>query len=303
MVERDEFSKDVKETLAKRVGTLCSNPQCSVPTYGPSESPSKSLNKGVAAHIRAAARGGPRYEPNMSSEERKSISNGIWLCESCAKLIDTDQERYTIEVLERWKSVAEERARKALENSRVVNFGPDFADTILLVTIQRHSFYPSTSHLGSGKYARRKITIRPIRAKRQLIGPIMPITLAKNLCPPGFWLVTLTCQNQGTGVDQYIKIDIHFKDGKPAILSTEILKERVHLSGGGLKGSSFASFFIRELLPNEKMAARIVARSDMEFEASLWTQNSGDSSEVFIYELLFGEEEHVGTPPWKRKAG
>ena len=77
----------------------------------------------------------------------------------------------------------------------------------------------------------------------------------------------------------------------------------MHLSGGGLKGSSFASFFIRELLPNEKMAARIVARSDMEFEASLWTQNSGDSSEVFIYELLFGEEEHVGTPPWKRKAG
>jgi hypothetical protein len=103
MVERDEFSKEVKETLAKRVGTLCSNPQCSVPTYGPSESPSKSLNKGVAAHIRAAARGGPRYDPNISSEERKSISNGIWLCESCAKLIDSDQKRYTIGIIKRWK--------------------------------------------------------------------------------------------------------------------------------------------------------------------------------------------------------
>ncbi len=303
MVERDEFSKDVKETLAKRVGTLCSNPQCSVPTYGPSESPSKSLNKGVAAHIRAAAQGGPRYDPNISSEERKCISNGIWLCESCAKLIDSDQKRYTIEIIERWKSVAEERARKALENPRVVNFGPDFADTILVITIQRHSFYPSTSHLGSGEYARRKITIRPIQAKRQLIDAKIPVTLAANLCPRGFWLITLTCQNQGVGVDQYIKIDIHFKDGKPAILSTEIPNDRVHLSGGGLKGSSFASFFIRELLPNETMAAQIVARSDMEFEASLWTQNSRDSSEVFTYELLFGEEEYVGIPPWKKKVG
>lgn len=300
MAERDEFSKDVKEILAKRVGTLCANPQCSVPTYGPSESPSKSLNKGVAAHIRAAAQGGPRYDPNISSEERKSISNGIWLCESCAKLIDSDQKCYTIGVLERWKSVAEERARKALENPRVVNFGPDFADTILLITIQRHSFYPSHSHLDNGKYARRKMTMRPIQAKRDLIGPKIPVVLAANLCPLGFWLITLTCQNQGTGVDQYIKIDVHFEHGKPAILSTEILHDRVHLSGGGLKGSSFASFFIRELLPNETMAAKIVARSDMEFEASLWTQNSGDSSEVFIYELLFGEEEYVDIPPWKK---
>jgi hypothetical protein len=257
----------------------------------------------VAAHIRAAAQGGPRYDPDMSSEERKSITNGIWLCESCAKLIDSDQKRYTIEVIERWKSVAEERARKALENPRVVNFGPDFADTILLITIQRQSFYPSTSHLDSGEYARRKITMRPIRAGRQLVDSKIPLTLAKKLCPPGFCLITLTCQNQGTGVDQYIKMDIHFKDGKPAILSTEIPNDRVQLSGGGLKGSSFASFFIRELLPNEQMAAHVVARSDMEFDASLWTQNSRDSSEVFIYELLFGEEEYVGIPPWKKKVG
>jgi len=303
MVERDEFSRKVKETLAKRVGTLCSNPQCSVPTYGPSESPSEPLNKGVAAHIRAAAQGGPRYDPNISSKERKSISNGIWLCESCAKLIDSDQKRYTIGVLERWKLAAEERARKALENPRVVNFGPDFADTILLITIQRHSFYPSNSHLGSGKYARRKITTRPIQAKRQLIDAQIPVTLAANLCPPGFWLITLTCQNQGTGVDEYIRIHIHFKDGEPAILSTEIPNDRVHLSGGGLESSSFASFFIRELLPNEIMKAQIVARSDIELDASLWTQNSRDSSEVFIYELLFGEEEYVGIPPWKKKVG
>ena len=32
---RDEFPEPVKRELAKRVGTLCSNPACCTPTYGP----------------------------------------------------------------------------------------------------------------------------------------------------------------------------------------------------------------------------------------------------------------------------
>ena len=302
MTERDEFSKEVKETLAKRVGTLCSNPQCSTPTYGPSDSPSKSLSKGVAGHMKAAAEGGPRYDASMSSEDRKSIQNGIWLCESCAKLIDTDEAHYPVEVLERWKSLAEERAHKALENPRIVNFGPDFADTFLLVTVQRDSFWPSTSrHLGPGESARRAITIKPIQAPRKLFDANLPITLAKEVAPPGFCLITVTWQNQGTGVDQYIKSDIRFregKSGKPAILTTNLTGSRIHLTGG-LQGSSYASFMIRELLPNESMAGHIVARADIGFDASLWTQNSRQSPEVFILELFFGPEEHVPTPQWK----
>ena len=42
------------------------------------------------AHICAAAQGGPRYDASMTPEERKSFENGIWLCQSCSKLIDTD---------------------------------------------------------------------------------------------------------------------------------------------------------------------------------------------------------------------
>lgn len=299
MVDRDEFSKEVRDVLARRVGTLCSNPQCSTPTYGPGFSPSKSLSKGVAAHITAAAEGGPRYDLNMSSEERKSINNGIWLCESCAKIIDSATSRYTVEVIERWKSMAEERARKALENPRIVNFGPDFADTFLLITIQKDSFYPSTSHLGSGEYARRKITFNRIRGERSISSPNVPITLAENIGPPGYSLINLTCQNQGTGVEQYIKMDIRFKYGKPAVFSSTILDERIKLSGGR-RGSSYASFFIRELLPKELMSSQVVAKSDIGFDASLWTQNSGDSPEVFIFETFFGDEEYIGVPPWMK---
>lgn len=297
MPDRDEFNRDTKDNLARRVGTLCSNPQCSTPTYGPSQTPSKTLSIGVAAHIRAASEGGPRYDPNMSSEQRKSIANGIWLCESCAKLIDTDSIRYTTAVLERWKQVAEKRAAKALENPRIVNIGPDFADTVLVVTIQRNSFFPKTSKFGTKKLGRVKLSYKAIRANRELLETKLPLQLTNKL-PDGYSVITMFCQNQGTGIEEYVKFEIHFESGTFAILSTEIPYDRVQLSSGGQKNSNFASFFIRELLPNEALSASVVARSNAEFDAKLWTQNSRQSSEVFIYELTIGEQEIVDVPSW-----
>lgn len=88
--KRDDFSPEVKDLLAKRVGMRCSNPNCRQPTSGPQEDPKKVLNIGVASHITAAARGGPRYDARMSSQERKSEANGLWLCQNCGKLVDND---------------------------------------------------------------------------------------------------------------------------------------------------------------------------------------------------------------------
>jgi hypothetical protein len=58
----------------------------------------------VAAHICAAAPGGKRFDPNMSPEQRSSTENGIWLCAKCAKLIDSDEQKYTPEFLKRLKT-------------------------------------------------------------------------------------------------------------------------------------------------------------------------------------------------------
>ncbi|MFW6116710.1 MAG: hypothetical protein ACOC6F_03190 [bacterium] len=107
---RDEFLNSVKRTLAERVGFRCSNPNCRKGTSGPRSDPDESVNIGVAAHITAAAEGGPRYNPDLSSDERRSPENGIWLCQNCAKLVDNDPERYTSELLYTWKSSAEARA-------------------------------------------------------------------------------------------------------------------------------------------------------------------------------------------------
>ena len=87
---RDDFPPATKRSLAERVSFLCSNPDCRAPTSGPQVTNSKSMNVGVAAHITAAAQGGPRYEPSLSPDERASATNGIWLCQNCAKMVDND---------------------------------------------------------------------------------------------------------------------------------------------------------------------------------------------------------------------
>ena len=115
---RDDFSQKIKELLPKRVGNRCSNPSCRQLTSGPQIDPNKALNVGVAAHITAASADGPRYDSTKNSEERVSIQNGIWLCQKCAKLIDNDPLRYTVEILVIWKTEAEISALNEIEGKK-----------------------------------------------------------------------------------------------------------------------------------------------------------------------------------------
>ena len=84
---------------------LCSNPDCRGQTVAPSESDEETFTYlGKAAHISAAAAGGPRYDSKMSPQERSSISNAIFLCSSCADLIDKNEGKdFPVTVLRQWK--------------------------------------------------------------------------------------------------------------------------------------------------------------------------------------------------------
>lgn len=112
---RDDFSEKVKKILQERVANRCSNPSCQCLTSGPNFDEEKATRIGVAAHITAAASNGPRYDPALSTQQRKSIFNGIWLCQNCAKLIDSDEKSYSVTLIKNWKKTTESKIKLELE--------------------------------------------------------------------------------------------------------------------------------------------------------------------------------------------
>jgi hypothetical protein len=123
VVDQNDFTKRTRDILAKRAGQLCSNPYCNKTTTGPHSKEDKAVDVGEAAHIRGAhpgkgsRPGSKRFDPTMTSAERSNITNGIWLCRTCAKLIDSDETKYTVEVLYEWKRTHEAKIERQLNSS------------------------------------------------------------------------------------------------------------------------------------------------------------------------------------------
>lgn len=109
MVSPDRFKQAVVATIAKRAGNRCSNPDCGAFTSGPADDPSDSVNVGEAAHIFGANPGSARFDPEMMSADRCAITNAIWLCGNCHKLIDNDPAHYPAGLLFEWQRDHERR--------------------------------------------------------------------------------------------------------------------------------------------------------------------------------------------------
>ena len=129
MGSRDNFSASTIRALALRAGHCCSFRGCSQRTIGPSdESSTATTNIGKAAHICAAASGpgARRFDPSMSAEQRRDISNGIWLCGIHADLIDRDSVTYSAEVLRQMRLEREAACRREVSGQTAdpsVTFG------------------------------------------------------------------------------------------------------------------------------------------------------------------------------------
>lgn len=103
MPTEDRFKQAVIITLAKRAANICSNPDCRAITSGPADDPEKAVNVGEAAHIYGANPGSARYDEAMVSADRAAITNAIWLCGNCHKLVDTDEAQFPAGLLFEWQ--------------------------------------------------------------------------------------------------------------------------------------------------------------------------------------------------------
>lgn len=107
---RAEFLKKTRRIIAERAGYRCSVPNCAQLTVGPGITSSQTADTGMAAHIYAAAEGGPRGTGGLSERERSLSDNGIWCCYRHGKMIDAENgNAYSAHELKGWKRLHEAR--------------------------------------------------------------------------------------------------------------------------------------------------------------------------------------------------
>lgn len=128
MSSRDDFKGKTKEKMAHRAGYRCSKPDCGIPTRGAASDDDRTINVGFAAHITAAASGGPRYDLTLTKDQRRHHSNGIWLCGTHGKLVDSDESHFTVEELLKWKRLAARRSFLEVVASKPSPLGALLAD-------------------------------------------------------------------------------------------------------------------------------------------------------------------------------
>ncbi len=124
---RDEFTPATKKALERQARGHCSNPECRDLTSAATSDGTDEIRVGVASHIEAAAEGGPRYRAEMTTEERRSADNGIWLCQVCGKAVDSKDSKFTVDELRGWKRRSNEDSWRSVMEK--IPYGPRMAPT------------------------------------------------------------------------------------------------------------------------------------------------------------------------------
>jgi len=78
----------------------------------------------------------------MTSAERRDTSNGIWLCQTHSRLIDSDEGRYSSQTLRQWKELAESRARAEI-GTRLPSEHDAHDQLVMALTRTPTSFLPT----------------------------------------------------------------------------------------------------------------------------------------------------------------
>jgi hypothetical protein len=92
-------------------GNRCAFDGCPVPLV---EEETEVITGGIC-HIKSRRKGGPRYDPNQSQEDRHDFSNLILLCSRHHTIVDADVANYTVAYLQEMKAKHNPTASKEVQ--------------------------------------------------------------------------------------------------------------------------------------------------------------------------------------------
>ncbi|WP_417367311.1 ABC-three component system protein [Flavobacterium beibuense] len=124
--ELNNKARQYKPSTVRRLDTLsgneCANPDCSKKLIA--EDGISIVSK--ICHIAAASKEGPRYDENMSDDERRGFDNLILLCDEHHVIIDNKANEllYPTALLKTWKSAHEKKILELLSNKNLLSKHP-----------------------------------------------------------------------------------------------------------------------------------------------------------------------------------
>lgn len=104
MAKRNIPNKYVKELYAKS-GNRCAFRGCNQKLFY------DGINLSEICHIRGLNKGSARFDSNLTDEMCNNIKNLILLCPTHHTIVDNDENKYSVKVLEEMKYEREKRSR------------------------------------------------------------------------------------------------------------------------------------------------------------------------------------------------
>ena len=111
-MSRNIPDKEMKALIAHS-GGVCAFPGCNKPLVEPGNATDAAAFLGEIAHIVADSRQGPRGVSPLTDEERDRHTNLVLLCGDHHKIIDSQPNTYSVQVLRQIKADHEDRIRRA----------------------------------------------------------------------------------------------------------------------------------------------------------------------------------------------
>ena len=128
-----EKARQYKPTTIRRLDKLSGN-ECAEPTCIKrliAEDGQSIISK--ICHIEAASKNGPRWNGNMTDDERRDFSNLILLCDEHHTIIDNkDNElKYPVSLLKKWKTEHEAKILKLISGNNILVKNPSALNVVI----------------------------------------------------------------------------------------------------------------------------------------------------------------------------